>query len=186
MLHSTRSLSTFSSVGRTTPSTKSKSPRKVSRHQFWLWLIDDESQLGGLIDSRLGMNKALCVWLCSEQPIVQIEMPVDWLSMKNGTHSCGDSGELSRHRGKTEWESLELVGLVIVKQAEILPGSWLDRHMEISILEIYGGDPLALVESFPYSPLGLHFEFLLTTLRIFRLIMGRKPPVLFGTRNMLR
>ena len=112
-------------------------------------------------------------------------MKVDGLSMKNGTHSRGDSGEFSRGRGETERKSLELVGLAVVKKAEILPGSRLDRNMEVSILEIYGGNPLALAKSFPYSPLGLHLEFLLhyTEIQNLQIDDGPKTASPFGNKE---
>ena len=49
--------------------------------------------------------------------------------LDEGLIDCGDSSELPRSRGETKRESLELVGLAVVKKSEILPGSGLDRHM---------------------------------------------------------
>ena len=65
-------------------------------------------------------------------------------------------------------------------KSQIFSGLFLYWDVEVCILEVYGGDPLSLLEGGPDGFRGLHFEFLRLEEEIqVAQIQDRSPPIVW-------
>ena len=75
------------------------------------------------------------------QPIIQELIELDTLIMYHNLHLCNYLGEQPRSRGQSKRLSLELVNSVLETDPHEFPWGWVNRLMEVCILEIDGLGP---------------------------------------------
>ena len=78
--------------------------------------------------------------------------------MENGGNRGHDPGEDLRSRGEAKTKGSELVHLAVSHKAKEVSRFRMDRNLEVSFLEIYGGHPVFLTDRQENRLDGLHFE----------------------------
>lgn len=102
---------------------------------------------------------ALWATVCQDEPIVQVAVKSDTNLARVGNQLCDHYSEHQRGQRKAERGSCsELKDMISPNKAQPFPVSAVDHDMEVSILEVDGGGPVARSDSGPNGQGGLYLE----------------------------